>query len=318
MQKKLSIIIPVYNVSAYLGECLESLLAQTFTDFEALCVDDGSTDGSGEILKSFSQRDSRIKVFVQENKGVSAARNVGLENAKGEWIGFLDADDTIETDWFEKMMRQAKEGVDIVHAHSSYCFGGIRETKEVSHSVFLRDGWSFLNLIRREALDNIRYDESLRFKEDIIFFTTLALKTDRILGVNEKGYNYRVREGRATSQYIEEKDLLAFFNALSFLSLPREDFARAVGFDLIFWVKGRNRIKEYNPSSCRILEFWRRELLDGRLSLDDVRWWWRYGIRRWIKTGDLSLLEKSVDWRRKADSIFSPRAFYFLARIWGR
>jgi hypothetical protein len=115
-----------------------------------------------------------------------------------------------------------------------------------------------------------------------------------------------------------EKDLLAFFNALSSLSLPREDFARAVGFDLIFWVKGRNRIKEYNPSSCRILEFWRRELLDGRLSLDDVRWWWRYGIRRWIKTGDLSLLEKSVDWRQKVDSIFSPRAFYFFARIWGR
>ena len=88
-----SIIIPVYNVAPYLRECLDSVLAQTFKDWEAICIDDGSTDGSGEILDEYGARDKRFRVLHQGNAGVSAARNRGLEEAKGEWVLFMDPDD---------------------------------------------------------------------------------------------------------------------------------------------------------------------------------------------------------------------------------
>ena len=91
-----SIIIPVYNVAPYLRECLDSVLAQTFTDWEAICVDDGSTDDSGAILDEYVARDKRFRVIHQKNAGVSAARNRALQVALGEWITFLDGDDRFE------------------------------------------------------------------------------------------------------------------------------------------------------------------------------------------------------------------------------
>ncbi len=99
----ISVIIPVYNAAAYLRECIDSLLSQTFTDWEALCVDDGSTDESGIILDEYAAKDRRIKVFHQSNKGVSAARNFALESAKGEYVCFLDGDDIFDRDFLERV-----------------------------------------------------------------------------------------------------------------------------------------------------------------------------------------------------------------------
>ena len=90
---KISIIIPVYNVEKYLHECLDSIINQTFTDIEIICVDDGSTDKSSEILEEYEQKDKRFTVISQPNKGVSAARNRGMQQAKGKYIMFVDSDD---------------------------------------------------------------------------------------------------------------------------------------------------------------------------------------------------------------------------------
>ncbi|MFI3241776.1 MAG: glycosyltransferase, partial [Alphaproteobacteria bacterium] len=90
---KISIIIPVYNVEKYLSQCLDSILNQTFNDWEAICVNDGSTDKSAEILTKYANKDSRIKVINQENYGVSSARNAAVKKITGEWTCFLDADD---------------------------------------------------------------------------------------------------------------------------------------------------------------------------------------------------------------------------------
>ena len=92
---KVSIIIPVYKVEKYLPDCLNSVLSQTFQDWEAICVNDGSPDNCGKILDEYAQRDKRIKVIIQENQGLSLARNNGLKQAKGEYILFLDSDDFI-------------------------------------------------------------------------------------------------------------------------------------------------------------------------------------------------------------------------------
>ena len=98
---KISVIIPVYNTGGILGQTINSVLNQTFRDFELILVDDGSTDGSGEVCDSFAQQDPRVVVIHKKNGGVSSARNLGLENANGDYIGFIDGDDIIEKEMFQ-------------------------------------------------------------------------------------------------------------------------------------------------------------------------------------------------------------------------
>ena len=97
----ISVIVPVYNTEKYLPRCIESVLAQTFVDWEMLLIDDGSTDASGSICDEYAAKDERIRVFHKENGGVSSARNLGLDNAQGEWITFVDSDDWIEENFLK-------------------------------------------------------------------------------------------------------------------------------------------------------------------------------------------------------------------------
>ena len=101
---KVSVIVPVYNCAPYVERCVRSIMAQTYTDLEIICVDDGSSDNSGKILDSLAEEDSRIRVIHQKNAGVSAARNRGLDIATGELITFVDGDDAIEPDMYEILL----------------------------------------------------------------------------------------------------------------------------------------------------------------------------------------------------------------------
>ncbi len=111
---ELCIVIPVYNCSRYIGQCVESILNQTFKDIEVLIIDDGSTDGSGDICDQYGQRDNRISVIHQPNSGSVAARNTGISAAKSKYIAFVDADDWIEANMYELMMNTVKQGYDVV------------------------------------------------------------------------------------------------------------------------------------------------------------------------------------------------------------
>lgn len=104
---RISVIVPVYNVEKYLSRCINSILTQTFSDFELLLINDGSTDNSGEICDIYAQKDKRIKVFHKRNEGVSAARNFGIENAIGEWIIFMDSDDYFSRNAFNLLLKTA-------------------------------------------------------------------------------------------------------------------------------------------------------------------------------------------------------------------
>ena len=115
MREVVSIIIPVYNVEKYLEKCINSVLEQTFKDIKIILVDDGSTDNCGEICEKFKKIDSRIIVIHQENQGVSAARNTGISVSTGEYIGFVDPDDTIKSDMYENLIKYSFNGsIDIV------------------------------------------------------------------------------------------------------------------------------------------------------------------------------------------------------------
>ena len=116
---KVSVVIPVYNVENFLRACLNSVRNQTLKDFEVICIDDGSPDKSGEILEEYAKRDTRFRIYHQENSGVSATRNRGVELAKGEYIKFVDSDDTIAPTTLEKCYKLAKdEDADIVRHNS--------------------------------------------------------------------------------------------------------------------------------------------------------------------------------------------------------
>ena len=95
----ITVIVPVYKAEKYVLRCVDSILAQTFTDFEVLLIDDGSPDRSGEICEEYAQKDARVRVFHKDNAGVSSARNLGLDNAKGEWVTFVDSDDWVHEDF---------------------------------------------------------------------------------------------------------------------------------------------------------------------------------------------------------------------------
>lgn len=101
---KISVIVPVYNAEQYLHRCIDSILAQTFTDFELLLIDDGSKDNSGDICDGYAMKDERVRVFHKKKGGVSSARNLGLDNAKGEWVSFVDADDYLDNCYYSNFL----------------------------------------------------------------------------------------------------------------------------------------------------------------------------------------------------------------------
>lgn len=127
----ISIIVPVYNTAPYLPQCLDSLVNQTYRDIEIICVNDGSTDNSPDILKAYAERDSRILVIHQENLGLSDARNKGLESARGEWVMFVDSDDWIGTDCCKTLLSHTDKQTDVC------LFSYIREFANQSFPQYL-------------------------------------------------------------------------------------------------------------------------------------------------------------------------------------
>lgn len=122
---KISVIVPVYKVEKYLPECIESVLAQTFTDFELILVDDGSPDNCGAICDAYAARDPRIRVFHKENGGVTSARRLGVERSRGEWIAFVDSDDVVSTDALTLLFAHADADTDIVEGEYELFSGDV-------------------------------------------------------------------------------------------------------------------------------------------------------------------------------------------------
>jgi glycosyltransferase involved in cell wall biosynthesis len=150
MIPKLSIIIPVYNAEKYLDQCLQSVLNQSFTDFELLLINDGSKDRSGEICDINAEKDQRIKVFHQQNAGPAKARNTGIKVARGEYLTFVDADDTIEKEYYEDMMKIADQ------LHPDILISSIKQPgkKSIANTSFPKDVLLKSNQIKEKILSS--------------------------------------------------------------------------------------------------------------------------------------------------------------------
>lgn len=189
-----SIIVPVYNAEKYLNRCVDSILSQTMTDFELLLIDDGSKDNSGRICDEYAENDARVRVFHKPNGGVSSARNLGLDNAKGEWITFVDADDVIRACFSDIDWNILSEDLVCFPSYSIYndstVFLNSIERRDgiympaksfycgILYEVVLRTTWS--KLFKHSLIDDLRFNENIKIGEDQLYILQYLYKAKSI------------------------------------------------------------------------------------------------------------------------------------------
>lgn len=243
---RFSIIIPVYNVEPYLRECLDSVLKQTFSDWEAICVDDGSTDSCAAILNDYTKRDMRFRVITQPNGGLSAARNTGLAAATGEYMIFLDSDDWVEPNTLETLHSEIGHEASDTTPIDLLCFGGWHGDKvERPTPTTYPTGWNYYNhcalthhefpfvcVVLRCYRRQFLAENRLHFREGILhedneFTPRACLAAQTVKVIPDVLYHYRVRPGSImTTRGLRSKEsLLLIASDLAAL------FARTEGID---------------------------------------------------------------------------------------
>jgi len=215
----ISIIVPVYNVEPYLRRCVDSILVQTFADFECILVDDGSTDNCPTICDEYAEKDNRVIVIHQKNAGVSAARNTGLDVVCGEWIGFVDSDDWCDAEMFQVLYENAiKYGADVSicgirvirgdNAEKAECIQNelsIFNGEEAISKMFVPGcfgGFSFNKLVKRAFFSkyNFRYDIAIKYMEDVMLFYEVFKHIKKVVYSSTYYYNYFYNPQSVTTQ----------------------------------------------------------------------------------------------------------------------
>ena len=267
-----SIIIPVYNVEKYLCDCLDSILNQTYSDWEAICVNDGSTDGSLAVLETFVKRDTRIKVIHQTNAGTAAARNTGIKVAKGDYIIFLDSDD-----WLEKNALQII--ADGLNEEDVFCFSGRRyfEATREFHSAdrlpkksytygmvyynenaLLSRDFAFVCVVLRAYKRSFVMENNLFFDEDVSYEDNLWVPitlyhAQKVSVIPDSLYVYRIRQGSKMQEVslARKMDMLKVANRLAAFFIPKQGFDKTTvyraithHFQVVFANASKDEVKE--------------------------------------------------------------------------
>ena len=270
---KLSVIIPVYNASRFLRECLDSVLAaadelekvvgvgerMASPLVEVICVDDGSTDGSGAILEEYARRQSNnltikqsnnqpiFRIIHQTNAGVWAARNAALDAATGEWVTFIDSDDTIEAGWFVEAEKLMAEDVDLVRLQEKWgrfpgeigAFEGASAAKWCWQTLS-ECGYLWLCFIRRSAIGALRFRPIINCKEDGIFLMELTPRIKKAIQGTYAGYVYRMMTGSLTKKNRRIAQCVAYLEACREIWQEQSAWARGMKVESV--VRRRLRI----------------------------------------------------------------------------
>lgn len=244
METAISVIVPVYRVEKYLPTCIDSILNQTFTDFELILVDDGSPDRCPEICDEVARRDARVRVIHQANAGLSAARNAGIEIAHGEWLGFVDSDDYIAPQFYEKLYQTAQrtdadcvmcsvQNVDEsgkpIDSALMRVADEVKTGREVLRKIGRDDVTPYLTawnkLYRRKLFNTLRYPAG-RQNEDVFVFAELFCQVQRAVCVAEPLYFYRKRIGSIMNSVVTLRNLdemWAYVNCFEHLQQDDEE-----------------------------------------------------------------------------------------------
>lgn len=291
-----SIIIPVYNVELYLKDCLDSVHDQSFTDWEAICVNDGSTDGSVTILGKYAEKDSRFKIISQPNGGLSAARNAGLKAAKGEYVLFLDSDDWLELNALEVLSKN-------IHGEDLLCFSGRRFIEETNlfnpadvlaeksyetgmdyynENALLHRDFAFVCVVLRMYNRMFLSENKLKFKEGIyhednLFTPVVCYYAKNVKQIRACLYDYRVRSSSITTTVNKKRlfDLLDTANYLAGFFVSRQGFNKTViyraithHYQVVLQNANKNDLKELQEL-CDWKLYW-------KVSRTKIRHRWNY------------------------------------------
>lgn len=238
---KISIIVPVYNCEKYISNCINSILEQSFKDFELILVDDGSSDRSFEICESFAKKDNRVRAIHQPNSGVSRARNRGMDEAKGEYIGFVDGDDCVDKEMYERLYKNlAYNNADISicgivnyfvkkdgttekvrqsQVDGFWIFSGEQALKEALQSRLYSVN-PVNKLFKRELFDKLRYPEG-KISEDAFLIPVVISKAGKVVCDSKPMYYYLRRENSITTSNFSDRDwdvVEAYKNHLNMVS----------------------------------------------------------------------------------------------------
>ena len=225
MANMVSIIVPVYNVEQYISRCIDSILAQTYTNWELILIDDGSTDRSGEICDQYASNTEKIRVIHQANRGVSVARNAGIETAAGDYLLFADADDWLDKMMLEGMIAEGNNADLIVcEYYFAYSYDDGRnetvpmhvwknhntpfETKDIAYEIMTKTGVLWNKLIKRDVIENARFMPGVRYGEDMLFLGCILKCVDTAMLIPRPYYiYYQNRQGNVVSAGIDERSL---------------------------------------------------------------------------------------------------------------
>lgn len=232
-EKLVSVIIPAYNIEDYIGRCLDSIISQTYKNLEIIVVDDGSSDHTGEILDNYAKKDRRIKVIHKENGGVSSARNKGIEVAEGDYIGFIDGDDLIETEMYKTLVDLLEEeNADISHCGYQMVFPNrvdyyyntgkkkIQTTEEGLKDLLsgeMIEPGLVNKLYKKELIKNCRLDETVKINEDLLMNYQLFKLSQKSVYYDITPYSYMIRSSSATgsnSLITKREDSLRVLNQI--------------------------------------------------------------------------------------------------------
>ena len=244
---KVSIILPVYNAANYLRECVDSVIAQTFWDWELIAVDDGSSDGSSKILDDFAAHDSRIRVIHKHNMGAWVARNDSLKVALGEWVTFIDADDMYAPYWFDEALRCVDEHhPDLIRQNlfcgdaipsgfnvppqklNVYCYTGQPAT-DWCWRIFPSGGFLWRCFVQRKLTVGIRFRPVINCKEDSIWLMELIPRIGKVCETDCVGYFYRTVPVSLSKRIRDASQCVAYIDALRDIWNMQYDWCKSLG-----------------------------------------------------------------------------------------
>jgi len=219
MQPLISVIVPVYNVEKYLPQCLDSVIGQTYENLEIICVNDGSTDKSLDILREYERKDSRIKVIDKKNEGVSIARNTGLDAARGEYVHFLDSDDYIESNLYEEALACFAPDIDVVwfehiqrhengdsHEYSLTLSGAHAVNDDILLSSDAYAPWNKIFKMSCLRKHGIRFPEHIIYEDMAFFWCLFMTSVYKIHFLNKPLHHYRINNSSLMGQTYRKKE----------------------------------------------------------------------------------------------------------------
>jgi len=294
---KISIIIPVYNVEKYLEQCLDSIVNQTLEDIEIICINDGSTDNSSKILETYKEKDKRIKIIRKKNEGLGAARNTGMEYVKGDYIGFVDSDDWVSHNMFEKLYNNAKKfDSDVVMCpvnvfdensgeissdkpyYTLECFDKSFDNRFFNHFeakdfFFGIAVMAFNKIYKKSFLEklNVKFPEGLLFEDNPFFYETF-LSANRVSLIRDFVYYYRTNRKDSIINKSGEK----FFDVVTIHKLTLSIFENKGFFDIykfnLYYYVLKSMQNRYNQVSENLKqEFFEliQEFVKKRINLNE-------------------------------------------------